>query len=216
MTTQTIQNQLVDPMAPSHKRIVEQEISGVVFEFHWTRAHVAELMSVIAGNKRNLDDTLNDGLQRLLKQTVDSSQLGLLIDILNRPGNYTIVRKLAMGMLDIVTDNKTKVGTPVCEVTGGQKRVTVPLITGEDVCALTLATDRNRYEEYIESRLAGDPDEAIYAFLNDCVKDEDQKTALRLLAYDEDNFTLPTKILSKTTRFFAQNQDTITAPKLKK
>jgi|GEM_PF-4569963 len=210
--------QFIDPHAPLHKRIIQQPINDQVFEFHWTRLDAAELIYILAGRKETPNETSTDGMRRMLLKTVDRSQKGLLLDILNNKSNYTLARKLIEGMLALVTDNETIIGTPEYSQQGDVKRFVVPLMTDGQTELFDFKTDRNRFDEFQQNREdpASDSAEEMHSFLYNALADKAQQQRYRLLAYDERNFTLSVKLFSRVNAFLARNQDTTVKPTLKK
>ncbi len=215
--TKKMEEQFVDPMAPAHKRILNQIINDITFEFHWTRALVAELLEVITGKVQHLDESLKEGVNRMLQRAVDSSQLGLLMDLLNSKSNFTLTEKLISGMMPLLTKNETVIGRPVCSSKGDIKEVVIPLSTDGKTDPFTFRSDRTRYDEFNATKhTEEDQATAINGFLSDCLESNDQKLAFNKLDLDERNFSLAVKVFGKVSRFLAQNQAIMTAPTLKK
>ncbi len=215
---ENLEQKLIDPNAPMHTRILEQPINGQVFDFHWTRMHASELLYVIAGQKATPDDTAMDGMKRMLLRTVDPSQKGLLLDLLNNKANYTLAKKLITGMLELITENGTIISTPDCNQTGDIKRFTVPLITDNKTELFEFKTDRTGFDEFQQNKEDASTDMAdtIYQFLLGSLEDLKQQQRYDLLEFDERNFTLSIKLYSKVASFLARNQAITTKPTLKK
>ncbi len=209
---------LVDQNAMSHKRIIEQQLNNIAFEFHWTRMDVSELLYVLVGKKETPNDSSVDGLRRMLLKTVDASQKGLLLDLLNDRANYTLARNLISGMLPLITDNATSVDKPKFTQTGDVKQFTVYLITDGEPEWFDFKTDRNRFDEFQlrQEDILADQAGEVFSFLHDALEDKGQRQRFRLLHYDERNFTLSSKLYAKVSSFLARNQAITTKPTLKK
>jgi hypothetical protein len=212
------EQQYIDPNAPMHTRVIEQPINDQVFDFHWTRINASQLLYIIAGQKETPDDTAMDGMKRMLLKTVDSSQKGLLLDLLNDKANYTLSKKLVAGMLGLITSNETIIGSPDCSKQGDIKRFAVPLITDSKTEVFDFKTDRSGFDEFMQNKedAASDTAEQVHNFLSDCLEDPKQKQRYNLLVFDERNFTLSVKLYSKVASFLARNQAITTKPTLKK
>ena len=217
-TNEMLEGVYIDPNAPSHKREIEQIINDTPFEFIWSRMLASELLYILAGQKETSDDTLNDGLVRMLQKAVSPSQKGLLINLLNDKANYTLPRKLIEGMLPLITDNETLIGKPECSREGDVKRFTVHLTTDNKVERFDFTTDRARFDEFqmAKEEAASDTAEELHNFLSDCLEDKQQKIRYNLLAFDERNFTLSIKLYSKVNSFLSSNQAITAKPTLKK
>lgn len=215
--TDLAEEMFVDPMAPAHKRIVEQQISDTSFEFIWTRALVADLLEVLGGKRQGADESLKEAMSRMLVKAVESSQKGLLLDILKSRSNFTMTEKLVSGMLPLITANETKIGKPKCISEGDTRSVTIPLATDGTVQSFTFTSDRNRYDDFQNTKhTEDDMAVAINGFLLECLEEEKKRRAFARLEFDERNFTLSVKVFGKVSHFLARNQDIIAAPTLKK